>query len=59
MPEARLACLTHWHQLPKRLRDAIWDAYVPGQEITKTPSSAYLATVIDSIHCWNRRDGYS
>jgi hypothetical protein len=59
VPEARLACLTHWRQLPKRLRDAIWDAYVPDQEITKTPSSAYLVAVIDCIHCWNRRDGYS
>jgi hypothetical protein len=29
--------------LPKGMRDRIWAAYVPGQEITKTPSAAYLA----------------
>jgi hypothetical protein len=36
-------CREHWLALPKRLRDEIWDSYRPGQEITKTPSSRYLA----------------
>jgi hypothetical protein len=35
-------CKTHWFQLPKYLRDAIWDNYRPGQEITKTPSAEYV-----------------
>lgn len=35
-------CKPHWFQLPKFLRDAIWLWYVPGQEITKKPSLAYL-----------------
>lgn len=36
-------CKPHWFRLPKALRDAVWKAYVPGQEITKTPSRTYLA----------------
>jgi hypothetical protein len=35
-------CRKHWYMLPKKLRDAIWNAYVPRQEITKTPSPAYI-----------------
>ena len=29
-------------KLPKRLRDMIWAAYNPGQEVTKTPSRGYV-----------------
>lgn len=36
-------CKKHWFSLPKALRDEIWRTYVPGQEITKTPSAEYLA----------------
>lgn len=36
-------CAPHWFALPKDLRVRIWAAYVPGQEVTKTPSEAYLA----------------
>jgi len=35
-------CRGHWFLLPKRIRNAIWVAYVPGQEISKNPSVAYL-----------------
>lgn len=35
-------CKPHWFRLPKKHRDAIWATYVPGQEITKTPSLEYL-----------------
>jgi len=44
-------CKTHWYKLPKRLRDAIWATYVPGQEIRKDPSSEYLA-VADEVQQW-------
>lgn len=36
-------CKPCWNALPKRLRDAIWDTYVPGQETRKDPSTEYLA----------------
>jgi hypothetical protein len=26
------ACKRHWYSLPRTLRDAIWEAYQPGQE---------------------------
>lgn len=35
-------CRHHWFSLPRRLRDRIWATYVPGQEVTKTPSAEYL-----------------
>lgn len=41
VPPAMWGCKPHWFQLPKALRDAIWKTYVPGQEVTKTPSQRY------------------
>jgi hypothetical protein len=35
-------CRFHWFKLPKTIRDAIWRAYRPGQEIRKDPSSEYI-----------------
>lgn len=43
VPPAMWGCKPHWFKLPKPLRDAIWKTYVPGQEVTKTPSRQYLA----------------
>lgn len=43
VPPAKWGCREHWHRLPKALRDAIWAAYVPGQELTKRPSARYVA----------------
>jgi hypothetical protein len=42
VPPAMWGCRRHWYQLPKRLRDRIWETYMPGQEITKTPSAEYV-----------------
>jgi hypothetical protein len=42
VPPKMFACRKHWFALPKRLRDDIWTAYEPGQEITKDPSNEYL-----------------
>lgn len=35
--------------LPKRLRDAIWAAYRPGQEATKDPSDVYLEAALEAV----------
>ena len=51
VPEARWGCKYHWYQLPKHLRAAIHDAYVPGQEITKTPSKEYVV-VAREVQQW-------
>ena len=42
VPPKLWGCKHHWFLLPRRLRDRIWATYVPGQEITKTPSRAYV-----------------
>lgn len=42
VPPAKWGCYRHWMMLPKRIRDAIWDAYSIGQEISLTPSREYL-----------------
>jgi hypothetical protein len=44
-------CKKHWFMLPKQLRDKIWAAYVPGQEITKTPSGDYI-DVANEVQEW-------
>lgn len=40
---AMWGCRPHWYALPALLRQKIWKAYIPGQEIAKTPSPEYLA----------------
>lgn len=42
VPPAMWGCRAHWYKLPQRLRNAIWRAYRPGQELTKDPSVEYL-----------------
>src|SRR5690348_7778567 len=51
VPPAMWGCKAHWFRLPKRLRDRVWATYRPGQEITKTPSAAYL-TVAREVQDW-------
>jgi len=51
VPPKLWGCKVHWYALPKPLRDRIWSTYVPGQEITKTPSRAYLAAARD-VQAW-------
>lgn len=49
-------CRTHWFALPKHLRDAVWRTYEPGQEVTLTPSDAYL-DVADVVQKWIAEHG--
>jgi hypothetical protein len=49
-------CPRHWFMLPKQIRDAIWAAYRPGQEITKNPSDEYLNAAFMAIR-WVREHG--
>jgi len=43
VPPAMWGCRTHWFMLPPDIRNRIWNAYRPGQEITMTPSAEYVA----------------
>lgn len=47
VPPSMWGCKPHWFALPKFLRDRVWATYVPGQEITKTPSQAYIEVAKD------------
>lgn len=53
VPPAMWGCKQHWFRLPKYLRDKVWAAYVPGQEVSMTPSQEYLA-VTDEVEEWIR-----
>lgn len=56
VPPAMWGCKKHWLRLPKVLRDRIWAAYRPGQEIEMTPSVAYLQAA-DDVQRWIRDHG--
>lgn len=51
VPPAMWGCTTHWYTLPKDLRRKVWTAYVPGQEVTKTPSREYIE-VAKEVQAW-------
>lgn len=42
IPPRLFACKKHWFKLPLKIRTRILATYVPGQEISKTPSLAYI-----------------
>lgn len=46
-------CYPHWMKLPKYLRDKIWLTFRPGQEVSKTPSRAYVE-VAREVQEWIR-----
>lgn len=46
VPPKMWGCKIHWFTLPKFLRDAIWKAYRPGQEVRKDPSDQYVVVAL-------------
>jgi hypothetical protein len=67
VPPAMWGCRMHWFSLPTILRNQIWAAYRPGQEITGKPSREYV-TVAVNVRDWiinntkrlsNERDLYT
>jgi hypothetical protein len=42
VPPAMWGCRRHWMMLPLHIRNNIWSAYRPGQEVALDPSRAYL-----------------
>ena len=53
VPAKMWGCKSHWFTLPKGLRNKVWATYKPGQEITKTPSKAYII-VAGQVNDWCR-----
>jgi hypothetical protein len=56
VPPRLWGCKDHWYALPAMLRARIWETYVPGQEITKTPSAAYIE-VAKRVQRWIAEHG--
>lgn len=42
VPPAMWGCKEHWYKIPRKLRIALWEAFVPGQEENGTPSPEYV-----------------
>lgn len=53
VPPAMWGCKAHWSRLPRTLRNKIWKAYRPGQEVNMTPSVEYIA-VAREVQEWIR-----
>lgn len=51
VPPAMWGCRRHWFTLPHYLRSKVWKAYVPGQEISMTPSDEYLEVAAE-VQAW-------
>lgn len=48
--EARfLMCPPHWRMVPLELQRRVWATYVPGQEVRKDPTAAYLEAAAAAI----------
>lgn len=57
IPANQLACGSHWVRLPRRLRQAIWNTYRPGQEQDGQPSAEYMAALDDVMRFWGKGKG--
>lgn len=51
VPPKLWGCRLHWYSLPPHLRQKIWQAYRPGQEIDKRPSPEYIE-VAKEVQNW-------
>lgn len=51
VPPAMWGCSRHWYLIPANLRRRIWATFVPGQEISKTPSPEYVKAAM-AVQDW-------
>jgi hypothetical protein len=57
VPPRMLMCGAHWRKVPRALQDAIWDTYVPGQEVRKDPTDSYLDAAHAAIEAVAKKEG--
>lgn len=50
-PPSMWGCKAHWFKLPAALRSKIWRTFEPGQEVSKTPSRAYVEAARE-VQAW-------
>ena len=58
VPPRMLMCRRHWYMVPRELRARVWATYRPGQEISKTPSAAYLAAALEAVNAVARIESH-
>lgn len=49
VPPKMFMCGNHWRSLPKVMQDKMWALYVPGQEIRKDPTRAYISHAMSCV----------
>lgn len=54
-PPAAWGCRSCWFKLPKVLRDRLWKAFKPGQEVSQRPSREYVLAARE-IQDWIREN---
>jgi hypothetical protein len=57
VPPSMLMCLKHWRMVPKPLQNAVWEHYVPGQEIRMNPSGEYVVAAQAAVDAVAAQEG--
>lgn len=57
VPPAMWGCKPHWMRLPYAIREAIWTAYVTGQEERMDPSDEYMEAAGRAQHWISEHGG--
>lgn len=57
VPAVWFMCSFHWLRLPRRLRDAVWAAYQPGQPVTLDLSPEWLKAAQEAVRWVAEREG--
>ena len=57
VPPRLLMCPMHWRMVPHQVQRRVWAAYVPGQEVRKDPTRAYMAAHHLAIAAVAAREG--
>lgn len=49
VPPRLFMCLRHWKMVPELLKRRLLACYVPGQEVRKDPTDAYLRVAMEAL----------
>lgn len=50
VPDTMLACLIHWHAIPKPLRDAVWKAWNNGKGAGTDAHHAAMTRAVEYLN---------
>lgn len=57
VPPRLLMCAKYWRMVDRPIQREVWRWYVPGQEVRKDPTAAYLEVMKLAIECVARKEG--